>query len=126
MPGTLVTNAKALYDHLVKTGHMTAERQTMLDILAAKQLIETSKMGIAWVPTFRQVADGLTKDMVDELFLQFKRQGLICLKETDQDKKIEAHRSSLRKAQRERRKLRMQVQKERSTPTPSFPDVKKQ
>lgn len=83
-------------------------------------------MGIAWVPTFRQVADGLTKDMADELLLQFKRQGLICLKETDQDKKIEAHRSSLRKAQRERRKLRMQVQKERSTPTPSFPDVKKQ
>ena len=123
--GTLVTDAKALYDHLVKTGYMTAERQTMLDILAAKQLVESSKVAIAWVPTFRQVADGLTKDMPDELFLQFKRQGLLSLKETDQDKKIEAHRSSLRKAQRERRKLRMQVQKGQTTPTLPLSNMEK-
>ncbi len=62
--GIVVTDAKALFDHLMKTGH----RQTMLDILAAKQLIESTAMRVAWVPTFRQIADGLTKDMVDELF----------------------------------------------------------
>jgi len=71
VPGIVVTDAKALFDHLMKTGHMTAEKQTMLDILAAKQLIEGTAMKIAWVPTFRQMADGLTKCMIDELFKKF-------------------------------------------------------
>ena len=105
--GTAVTDAKALYDHLLKTGHMTAERQTALDILAAKQLVESGAVSISWVPTFRQFADGLTKDMLDELFTRFKKEGLLSLKETPEDAVYEAHRSSLRKAQRERRKARM-------------------
>ena len=41
VPGTLVTDAQALYDHLLRTA--------MIDILAAKQLIESALMGIAWV-----------------------------------------------------------------------------
>ena len=86
---------------------MTAERQTALDILAAKQLVEAGVVRISWVPTFRQFADGLTKDMPDELLTKFKKQGLLRLKETPEDAVYEAHRSSLRKAQRERRKARM-------------------
>ena len=35
-PGAVVTDAKALYDHITKSGRMTAERQTMLDILSPK------------------------------------------------------------------------------------------
>ena len=107
--GTAVTDAKALYDHLVKTGHMTSERQTALDILAAKQLIEAGVVAISWVPTFRQFADCLTKDMLDLLFCKFKKDGSLCLKETAEDAKTEAHRSALRRAQRERRKIRMQA-----------------
>lgn len=109
VPGIVVTDAKALFDHLEKTGHMTSERQTMLDILAAKQLVESASMMVAWVPTFRQFADVLTKDMVDELFKKFKRDGLLCLRETADDARLEAHRATLRKAQRERRKLRMKA-----------------
>ena len=45
----------------------------MLDILAAKQLVESASMGIAWVPTFSQFADSLTKDMSDELFGKFRQ-----------------------------------------------------
>ena len=111
IPGVVVTDAKALYDHLLKTGHMTAERQTMLDILAAKQLVESSVMAVAWVPTFRQYADGLTKDMPDELFRKFKTSGLLCLRETPEDAKLEQHRAALRRAQRERRKFRMTQKK---------------
>ena len=109
VPGIVVTDAKALFDHLEKTGHMTSERQTMLDILAAKQLVESASMMVAWVPTFRQFADALTKDMVDELFKKYKCDGLLCLRETADDARLEAHRASLRKAQRERRKLRMKA-----------------
>ena len=105
--GIAVTDARALYDHVSKTGHMTAEKQTMLDILAAKQLIESTAMKIAWVPTFRQIADALTKHMIDQLFKSFKLNNKLCLKETEEDAKLEAHRASLRKGQRERRKLRM-------------------
>ncbi len=117
IPGITVTDAKALFDHLMKTGHMTAEKQTMLDILAAKQLIEGTAMKVAWVPTFRQMADGLTKDMVDELFKAFKSKNALCLKETFQDAQIEAHRAGLRKGQRERRKQRMLANKENNTNT---------
>ena len=117
--GIVVTDAKALFDHVMKTGHMTAEKQTMLDILAAKQLVESACLRVAWVPTFRQFADGLTKDMVDELFREFKRKGKISLKETPEDQKIEEHRAGLRKAQRERRKLRMKA----SISTPSSSNV---
>ena len=116
-PGTVVTDAKALYDHLLKTGHMTAERQTMLDILAAKQLIESACMKVAWVPTFRQFADGLTKEMLDELFLKFKSSGEICLVETAEDQVIEAKRSALRRAQRDRRKIRMKAHTSTSSPS---------
>ena len=122
IPGVVVTDAKALFDHLLKTGHLTAERQTMLDILAAKQLIESASMKVAWVPTFRQFADGLTKDMLDELFAQFKRTGTLSLVETPADQKLEEHRASLRRAQRERRKIRM---KKASKPTTSFSNVVK-
>lgn len=118
--GIVVTDAKALFDHLVKTGHMTSEKQTMLDILAAKQLIECTAMKVAWVPTFRQLADGLTKDMVDELFKSFKASNTLCLKETLEDARLEAHRAGLRKGQRERRKSRMKALKANNTNMSSF------
>ena len=118
--GIVVTDAKALFDHLVKTGHMTSEKQTMLDILAAKQLIECTAMKVAWVPTFRQLADGLTKDMVDELFKSFKANNTLCLKETIEDARLEAHRAGLRKGQRERRKQRMKALKVNNTNMSSF------
>ena len=121
VPGIVVTDAKALYDHLLKTGHMTAERQTMLDILAAKQLVEGASMSVAWVPTLRQFADGLTKDMADVLFQQFKHRGKLCLQQTVEDKRIEEHRASLRRGQRERRKAKMI--KIHARPTSSLPDV---
>ena len=118
--GTVVTDAKALYDHLLKTGHVTAEKQTMLDILAAKQLVESASMGIAWVPTFRQFADSLTKDMSDELFGKFRKEGLLSLRETADDRLVEERRAALRRGQRERRKARM---KESVKPTSFSSDV---
>ena len=39
-PGILATDAKSLYDHLNTTGKIPKERQTMIDLLVARDLIE--------------------------------------------------------------------------------------
>lgn len=111
VPGILVTDAKSLFDHCTKTGHMASERQTALDILQVKELIQGETIVLKWTPTFRQLADGLTKEMEQNLIREWKREGGICLVCTDEDLKIEAHRSAIRKAQRERRAARMKSQR---------------
>ena len=40
IPGTLVTDARSLYDHLHKTGSIPKERQFLLELLAARELVE--------------------------------------------------------------------------------------
>ena len=40
IPGILVTDAKSLYDNLQKDGSLPAERQTLLDVWVAKDLVE--------------------------------------------------------------------------------------
>ena len=106
IPGILVTDAKALYDHCSTTGHLAQERQTAIDLLMAKQMIEEKHMALRWVPTFKQLADSLTKAMKDLLLIQWKRDGQICLISTDQDLIEESRRASIRKGQRERRAAR--------------------
>ena len=54
IPGYLVTDARSLYDHLTTTGSLPAEKQTMMDLLAAKEMIEQGLILIRWVPTQHQ------------------------------------------------------------------------
>ena len=61
--GVVVTDAKSLYDHCVKTGHLASERQTALYTLQTKELLQNGFLQLKWTPTFRQLADGLTKEM---------------------------------------------------------------
>ena len=90
---------------------MASERQTALDILQVKELIQGETITLKWTPTFRQLADGLTKEMEQHLIREWKRGGGICLVCTKEDLKIEAHRSAVREAQRERRAARMKSQR---------------
>ena len=106
VPGILVTDARALYDHCHTTGHMAQERQTALDLLMSKRMIEEKLMSLRWVPTFKQLADSLTKNMKDILLRQLKRDGLMCLTSTHEDVQEEQRRSQIRKGQRERRAAR--------------------
>ena len=48
VPGILVTDAKSLYDHLQEDGSLPAERQTLLDVLVAKDLVEQKCIDIRW------------------------------------------------------------------------------
>ena len=61
--GVLVTDARSLYDHLHKTGSIPKERQTSLDLLAARELVEDGIGEVKWVSALHMIADILTKDM---------------------------------------------------------------
>ena len=77
-----MTDAKSLFDHLSTTGQVPQERQTMLDLLAAKHLLDQGHFKLFWVPTHRQFADGLTKRMKDALWAEFVQRGTLSLVET--------------------------------------------
>ena len=109
--GCLITDAKGLHDHLHKTGGVATERQAALDMLLMKQLIEDEVVGLKWTPTWRQLADPLTKDMSGSLLEVFKESAEICLIQTASDAKEEERRVGIHRAQRERRKERMKSQK---------------
>ena len=105
--GYVVTDARALFDHITTTGSLPAERATMMDLLAAKELVEQALITMRWVPTQHQFADHLTKTMMCDLNRKYLQEGTICLIQTGEDAKKEEHKASLRKTQRERRKERM-------------------
>ena len=104
--GGIVTDAKSLYDHMNTTGQIPQERQTMLDLLAAKDLLEQDAFRFFWVPTHRQFADGLTKKMKDLLWTEYMTKGTISLVQTGEEQALEEHRQRLRQGQRQRRKAK--------------------
>ena len=105
--GYMVTDAKSLFDHCHKTGGLAQERQTALDLLMVKGLMEKQLLLMKWVPTFRQIADSLTKSMKDVLLTAFKKSGKLCIVGTEEDELLEKKRSMIRKGQRERRNARI-------------------
>ena len=107
IPGSLITDAKSLFDHLITTGQIPTERQTLLDLLTAKDLVENKIVDMRWVPTYKQHADYLTKVMLAWLWVEFMNKGVISLRETPEEAEEEDRRRGLRKAQRQRRKDRM-------------------
>lgn len=107
VPGYMVTDAKSLYDHLISTGQIPTERQTLLDLLICKELEEKKVIVMKWVPTYRQFADFLTKMMAPILWHQFMKTQRIALKETPEEAEEEDRRKGIRRAQRQRRKDRM-------------------
>ena len=81
----------------------------MLDLLAAKSLLEQEAFRLFWVPTHRQYADVLTKKMKDLLWMEFIQTGTISLRETPAEKALEEHRKRLRQGQRQRRKTKFKA-----------------
>ena len=79
----------------------------MMDLLAAKELVEQGLIILRWVPTQHQYADHLTKSMVCELLKKHLKTGRICLIQTGADREHEEHKAALCRGQRVRRKARM-------------------
>ena len=90
----------------------------MMDLLAAKELVEQGLIILRWVPTQHQYADHLTKNMVCELLRRYLESGKVCLIQTGADKAREEHKANLRRGQRVRRKARMKSLKESADSKP--------
>ena len=107
VPGILVTDAKSLYDHLNTTGKIPKERQTMIDLLVARDLIEANAVRLCWVPTKHMLADILTKMMAPgAVFRMFRDKQLYSLIRNDEEQEEELRLLGLRQGQRQRRKVR--------------------
>ena len=107
VPGILITDAKSLYDHLNTTGKIPKERQTMIDLLVARDLIESGALKLCWVPTMHMLADVLTKMMrPTEIYVKFRDEQRFSLVRTSVDQDKEQWRLQLRQGQRQRRKTR--------------------
>ena len=106
-PGILVTDVKSLYHHLNTTGKIPKARQTMIDLLAARDLIEEGTMRLCWVPTKHMLADTLTKVMKPgEVYMKFRSKQLFSLVRNKGEQDEEQRRLGLRHGQRQRRKAR--------------------
>ena len=87
---------------------MPSERQTLIDLLIARDLTEAETIMVRWVPTTHQLADILTKQMkATPILNKFLQQQLYCLVGDDAEQQEESRRADLRKGQRDRRKTRM-------------------
>ena len=107
VPGILITDAKLLYDHLNTAGKIPKERQTMIDLLVARDLIESGALKLCWVPTMHMLADVLTKAMKpSEIYVKFRDEQRFSLVRTSEDQDKEQWRLQLRQGQRQRRKTR--------------------
>ena len=108
------TDAKSLYDNLQKDGSLPAERQTLLDVLVAKALVEQKCIDIRWLANSHQFADFLTKpEVVTPILQTFLRDGVLSPVPTQAQENDEAHRLELRRGQRLRAKERKEARKER-------------
>ena len=105
--GYLVTDARSVFDHVHGSSQLATERQTSLDILAVRQMVQQDLLKLSWVPTWRQYADSLTKAMDEVLFYRFRQNGSLNLVESPADAAEEQRRAGLRRAQRERRKQKL-------------------
>ena len=116
IPGILVTDARSLHDHINKTGSLPSERQTLIDVLIARDLTEAQTITVRWVPTTHQLADIFTKIMpAPPIMSKLLKQQLYCLVGDEAEQQEEDRRAELRKGQRDRRKGRMKLITEKLT-----------
>ncbi len=110
--GIVVTDARSLFDHLSTTGSVPKERQTLIDLLVARDLIEEKALLLRWVPTTHQLGDLFTKlvqpSTIMKKLLTTQRYSLVPTvdEETEEDR-----RKVLRQDQRKRRKERRDVER---------------
>ena len=105
LPGIMVTDAKSLHDHLNKTGSIPTERQTLIDLLVARDLQEREIVKIRWLPNRHMLADILTKaTKPNEVFDRFWLDGMYSLVPTEEEARAELRRLDMRRGQRARAK----------------------
>ena len=113
VPGYLVTDAKSLFDHVSKVGSLPVPRQTLIDLLVARDLIEQEAIKFKWMPNSHMLADILTKAVApNEVVLKFLRTGMFSLVPTEEQEIAEQRRLWLRRGQRNRAKEKKKAKKQ--------------
>ena len=108
-----MTDAKSMYDHLSKSGSVPCERQTLIDLLVARDLHEQGAIRLHWLPNKHMLADVLTKAThPNEVYQRFRDEGLFTLVPTEAQVKEENHRLALRQGQRLRARERKNARKD--------------
>ena len=80
-----ITDAKSLYDHACKIGSMPVPRQTLIDLLVAKDLIEQEAIMFKRLPKSHMLADVLMKTVQPNVvLLQFLLHGVFSTLPTEQ------------------------------------------
>ena len=104
-----------MFDHLNKTGSIPKEKQTLIDLLTARDLIETKAVMLRWMPNRHMLADMLTKKVAPtEIVERFLKQGSYSAVPNVEDEAGDQYRLEPRKAQRQRRKDRKKEEREES------------
>ena len=112
IPGIIVTDAKSLFDHLNKTGSIPTERQTLIDLLVARDLQENNAIMFKWLPNSHMLADVLTKaTRPNAIYIKFRDSGMFSLAPTTEQTEDEEKRLQLRQGQRQRAKARKKAAK---------------
>ena len=112
VPGLVVTDSKSMFDHLSKSGSIPTERQTLIDLLVARDLHEQGAVRLFWLPNKHMLADVLTKATnPNEVYTRYRDEGLFSLVPTVHQEEEEARRIALRQGQRRRAKEKKQHQK---------------
>ena len=115
VPGIMTTDAASLYDHLNKTGSIPEERQILIDLLTARDMVEEKIVDLKWCPTTHMLADVLTKPMeFTEVQKRLFYENQYSLNPTTEELQTEERRKENRKNQRERAKVRRKEKKDES------------
>ena len=116
VPGVITTDAKSLFDHISTTGSVPKHRQTLIDLLAARDLVENKTVTMRWVPTTHMLADVLTKCMTpNEVTQRLLLDGAYSLVPTPEEEEEEEHRKALRQGQRQRAKDKKKARTDSNT-----------
>ena len=107
-----MTGAKILYDNMQKGGSLPAERQTLLDVLVAKDLVEQKCISVLLLPNNHQFAEFLAKPegLTPNVQISLRR-GILSLVPTQAHADDETHRLELRRGQRQRAKERKEARR---------------
>ena len=77
VPGLCNTDAKGLFDNLSKTGSVPKEKQTLIDLLTARDLTEANAVMLLWMANRHMFADMLMKKVAATPIVQkFLRENL--------------------------------------------------
>ena len=96
----------------VQTARSHSNAKRVIDVLVAKDSVESTCIEVRWLPNSHQFADFLTKPFQASSRLQaFLRTGILSHVPTWQQEQEERHRLTLRRGHRQRAKERKEAQK---------------